>query len=274
MSIVDYVGGYEDIAKGMIRVIGQPAQRYKEDPVRMLRTVRFAAALDFSIEDDAAVQMRPLSHMLADVPNARLADELAKIIYSGNSAGTIDLMAKSYLLSRIFPSFGNLMRPSSQQSTLAYLHQLFHDTDQRVVQDTHVSVPYTFAAILWLPFRSAATTATASGKAKGGRLARYLKSLASHVLAEQSDRTFISEVCQNRIREIWRLQRVLHSGFNKSLELGRDLRPALRLMQLRADTGDADSELCERWTQWRDQTEPSSRNARRRKRRRNAGKRR
>ncbi len=264
LSIVDYVGGYEDMADKVVRVIGGPDVRFMEDPVRMLRTVRFAAALGFQIEPSAIKAMRPLSHMLSEVPNSRLGDEIAKVVYCGNSADAFALMGEYYLLSRIFPSYARLMRPSRIKHTEAHLSRLFRDTDQRVREGIHVSVPYTLSAVLWLPYSAAAAQAAQSGKTKGPRLIRYLRSLANHVISEQSERTFISLVQQNQIKDIWSLQRSLGAKVDRSVLSEKSFRAALRLFELRADTEDADPELCRQWVELRDQMESSKPRQRRR----------
>jgi poly(A) polymerase len=86
-EVFDQVGGLEDLEARQIRVIGDPATRYREDPVRMLRTVRFAAKLGFKVEAGSAAPFAELAPLLDDIPAARLYDEFGKLFLTGNAAG-------------------------------------------------------------------------------------------------------------------------------------------------------------------------------------------
>ncbi len=274
MSIVDYAGGYDDIDSKLIRVIGKPAHRFQEDPVRMLRSLRFAAALNFALDRSASDAMPPLAHMLTEVPNARLADEISKMFYCGNSADAFDLLGEHHLLSRIFPSYARLMSASRRDDTMAYVRRIFSDTDLRIGQGVHVSMPYTISALLWLPYRLSASKALESGTNRGARLNRHLQSLSNRLISQQSERMFIGADQQDQIKQIWLMQRELDAEIKESLVSRANFRAAVRLFELRTAIGDADPHLCEKWVDLRDQHEPSSRRPGRRQRNRSRRKRR
>lgn len=82
-SIIDYVGGLEDMEQERIRIIGDPEVRYREDPVRMWRVLRHAARLDFTIDDATAAAIAPCKELLGDCSGARLYEELNKDLRSG-----------------------------------------------------------------------------------------------------------------------------------------------------------------------------------------------
>lgn len=102
-KVYDYSTGFADIQRSLIRLIGDPEQRYLEDPVRMLRAIRFAAKLNFEIEDSTAEPIRRLAHLLADIPSARLYEEVLKLFLSGHAVRTYELLCEYNLFAQLFP---------------------------------------------------------------------------------------------------------------------------------------------------------------------------
>ena len=91
-DVIDYHHGYEDAKKRVIRMIGDPAARYREDPVRIIRAVRFAAKLNklgFTLEPRTAKPLKAMLKLLADVPQSRLFDEMLKLLQTGHSLASI-----------------------------------------------------------------------------------------------------------------------------------------------------------------------------------------
>jgi poly(A) polymerase len=103
-SVIDYVGGIEDLEQKRLRLIGDPATRYREDPVRMLRAARLAAKLHFEIDAEAAAPLRELGHLLADAPSARLFDECQKMFLAGYGLESFRMLRKYHLLRHLFPA--------------------------------------------------------------------------------------------------------------------------------------------------------------------------
>src|SRR5690606_24496462 len=101
-AVWDYVGGMADMRASTLRLIGDPETRYREDPVRMLRAVRFAAKLDFALAAETAAPLRPLGHHLRHVPPARLFDEILKLFQSGYALASFELLVKYDLFRYLF----------------------------------------------------------------------------------------------------------------------------------------------------------------------------
>ena len=147
-TIFDYVNGLEDLRQGVIRMIGVPEQRYREDPVRMLRAVRFAAKLGFQLEaetHDALLRLRPF---LDEVSPARLFDELMKCFLGGYAQPTLQGLLRYGLLEALFPECRALLL--AQDPLLQnLLHQVMRDTDARLKQGKPVTPAFLVAALLW-----------------------------------------------------------------------------------------------------------------------------
>ncbi|MDP3559968.1 MAG: polynucleotide adenylyltransferase PcnB, partial [Legionellaceae bacterium] len=103
-AIIDLTGGFKDIREKKLRIIGEPATRYQEDPVRMLRAIRFAAKLDFSIDDSSSAQIQTLGPLLQHVSSARLFEEITKLYQGGSAAAAHKLLMHYNLLPFIFPA--------------------------------------------------------------------------------------------------------------------------------------------------------------------------
>jgi len=119
-SVIDYAGGMEDIRRRQLRLIGDPETRYKEDPVRMMRALRFSAKLDFEIDPAASEAIHDWGHLLADIPPARLYDEILKMFHSGHALRAYELLREYHLLQYLFPSLDRYLR--SDPSDVAGLH--------------------------------------------------------------------------------------------------------------------------------------------------------
>ena len=103
-SIIDYVGGMEDHKAGLVRLIGDAGERFREDPVRMLRAVRFAVKLAFRLHHDCEEAIAPNAHLLAGIPPARLYDEISKLFLTGYGVQTFELLRQYGLFSVLFPA--------------------------------------------------------------------------------------------------------------------------------------------------------------------------
>ncbi|MDJ0832931.1 MAG: polynucleotide adenylyltransferase PcnB [Gammaproteobacteria bacterium] len=148
-SVLDYAQGIEDLKNSTLKLIGDPAVRYKEDPVRMLRAVRFAAKLDFSIEQSAARAIYDHGRLLRDIPPARLYDEVLKIFHSGHALRAYQLLRHFDLFGYLFPALEKYLNSDPSEVMLDFIEQALVNTDERVRQDKPVSPAFIFAALLW-----------------------------------------------------------------------------------------------------------------------------
>ena len=103
-SIIDYTNGLADIQSGTLRIIGDPATRYREDPVRMLRAARFSAKLGLTLHPDTLAPIADLSHMLSDIPTARLFEEVLKLLQTGHAHASFAVLRELDLLRFLFPA--------------------------------------------------------------------------------------------------------------------------------------------------------------------------
>ncbi|UTA48665.1 polynucleotide adenylyltransferase PcnB [Simiduia sp. 21SJ11W-1] len=147
-TIHDYEGGLEDLAKRQIRMIGDPETRYKEDPVRMLRAVRFAAKLGFSIEPNTAAPIAKNAELLGQVSSSRLFDESLKLFMAGSATATFGLLREYQLLPHLFAQTHAVLHAGDAQAERLIENALIN-TDKRIRNEQRVTPAFIYAALLW-----------------------------------------------------------------------------------------------------------------------------
>ena len=145
-TVIDFANGIEDLRNRRIRLIGDPETRYREDPVRMLRAVRFAAKLDFEIEPETEAPIRELAPLLSLIPPARLFDEVLKLFAAGHGEKTYDLLRRYNLLAPLFPETARAIDAGESDELI---RQALRNTDARVAQGKSVTPYFLYAALLW-----------------------------------------------------------------------------------------------------------------------------
>lgn len=148
-SVWDYTTGMEDVASRTLRLIGDPETRYREDPVRMLRAVRFAAKLDFGIAPDTAEPIKALAPLLRDVPPARLFDETLKLFQSGHAVRSLELLIEDGLLDYLFPYTAEALAKDERSEVLPFLREGLSNTDRRITEGQSVTPMFLYAVMLW-----------------------------------------------------------------------------------------------------------------------------
>ena len=148
-AVRDYVGGMQDIAARRLRLIGDPELRYREDPVRMLRALRLAAKLDFTIEAETAEPIPRLRSLLEDVAPARLFDEVLKMFLAGHGAASLDWLERYGLFEVLFPETARALAGDTGPAARALLQAALANTDARVREGKSVTPAFLFAALLW-----------------------------------------------------------------------------------------------------------------------------
>ena len=146
-SIIDYTGGLADLGAGIIRTIGTPAVRFQEDPVRMLRAVRFAALLGFSIEESTRQALVAAADTIVRAAPARLYEEMLKLFLSGEGAKCYELLRQTGLFAALFPAFSNWLDVESEGFPHTRFGQMLDYVDSRVHQGYKVSPPLLLALI-------------------------------------------------------------------------------------------------------------------------------
>jgi len=245
-SVVDYMGAMEDIRNRTLRLIGDPVTRYREDPVRMLRAIRFAAKLDFSIHAESEQPIYELGHLLADIPAARLYDEVLKLFHSGNAAVSLELLRKYNLLQYLFPQANKALQ-SGDAVFEDFLNQALLSTDTRINDGKPITPAFLFAAMLWQSVKQKES----EYKAEGQPAAIAMQNAMSDVLRDQVKVISIPKRFSMVARDIWHLQHRFnyrHGRRATSLLQHHKFRAAYDFMCLRGKAGEFDDDSCEWWT--------------------------
>lgn len=277
-AVVDYVGGMDDMRAKRLRLIGDPVTRYREDPVRMLRAVRIANKLDFSIDNSAAAPIADMAGLLAEVPAARLFDEVLKLFLSAKAEQNYADLTAHGLFAAMFPMTAEAL--AAHPATETVIHGALAGTALRVREDRPVTPAFLYAALLWPVVHQAITPRLADGES----VAQALTATGSDIVSEQVELVAIPRRFSTPMREIWQLQPRFERRRGKRpmrlLEHPR-FRAAYDFLLLRVAAGEAEQELADWWTEFQEanpvdrkaaaDNAPASREGRRRRRGRRGG---
>jgi len=247
-SVIDYVGGMDDLKQGVLKLIGDPEERYPEDPVRMLRAVRFAAKLGFRIDAESEAAIHKLGYLLAEVSPARLFDEFLKLMHGGVSLETFELLRHFGLFQYLFPTTEKALSEPDGEWLGGFIAKALDNTDKRIGQGKSVNPAFLIAVLLWgdvdkdLQKRLSRGEPMVPAMLQAGRA-----SISKQVKYLSIPRRFTMVA-----RDIWDMQPRLHRTGGKRpfklLEHPR-FRAAYDFMCLRGQAGEEELvELCEWWT--------------------------
>ncbi|WP_221810489.1 polynucleotide adenylyltransferase PcnB [Enterobacillus tribolii] len=235
-TVRDYTGGLQDLREGRIRLIGDPETRYREDPVRMLRAVRFAAKLDMTICPETAAPIPHLSSLLHEIPPARLFEESLKLLQAGYGYATYQKLCECQLFQPLFPVIARHFTPNGDSPMERIIERVLQNTDQRLQNGQRVNPAFLFAAMLWYPLIELAQKISQ----EGGLAYHDAFALAMNdVLDEQCRTLAIPKRITTLIRDIWALQMRLSRRQGKrayKLMEHPKFRAAFDLLLLRAET--------------------------------------
>jgi poly(A) polymerase len=252
-SIWDYVGGVEDVRQKRLVLIGDPEVRLREDPVRMLRAVRFAAKLDFTIDLPVVEAMRHHAPLLANVPAARLFDEFLKLFQGGHAETTFDLLRRHRLFGEMFPATEQEL--AKDESFGAFVRAALQNTDRRVAAGKSVTPMFLLGVFFWMPVVNMAR----SRREKEKMSESQSLSLASYdLLAQQQKRLSIPRRFTIPMREMLSLQpRFRSMRGKKAMKLlqHRRFRAAYDFMLLLSEVEQADAAMAKFWTDVQTQSE-------------------
>ncbi len=261
--VLDYCDGMKDIAGRTLRLIGDPETRFREDPVRILRAIRFAAKLDLTLHADTEAAIAPMCEMLTAIPPARLFDEFTKLFLAGHGERAFELMSQHDLVEILFP-----LPPHGE----AIAKLALASTDQRLGADKPVTPGFLIAAFLWQEYLDQLEPGATMPVGERDDPARM-------ILAAQQSTIAVPRRHGWFVRDIWHLQPLLaeRTSRNVARVLGhRRFRAAYDFLMIRCVAGDAPQELGDWWTtaQTADRDEllrqlPSGGSRRRRRRNRN-----
>ena len=250
-SIWDYVGGVVDIRARRLKLIGPPVTRYREDPVRMLRAVRLAAKLGLAIDPKSEEPISRLAPLMANVPPARLFDEMQKLLLSGHAVDTLRSLRSHGLSHGLLPLLDVVLE---QPLGHKFIDAALAGTDARVRADKGVSPAFLFATLLW---HEVLVTWNAA-KERGERPQPALFDAMDKVLHAQAERIAIPRRFEATIKEIWSLQpRFEQRAGTRPVRLTEHprFRAAYDFLALRGESGEAPQALVDWWTRFQEASE-------------------
>jgi len=282
-EVLDFVGGYDDLEDGVIRIIGDPETRYREDPVRMLRAIRFIGKLGLELEEETAEPIRRLAPLLRDVSASRLFDEILKLLQAGHGQATFPELVKHDLLRPLFPQTEALLSEADDPHYQRLIELALLNTDTRLNEGKSVTPAFLYAALHWPQVQNRWEELEAEGHGRTQALAIA----CSETLDFNQQFIAIPKRFSITIREIWELQVKLEKRHGRrpdsTLEHPR-FRAGYDFLLLRERSGEIPGGLGEWWTQYQiadeaqrrdliasvkdDQDEPPKRRPRRKSKRR------
>ena len=246
-SVWDYVGGVPDARDRVLRMIGDPETRYREDPVRMLRAARFAAKLDFTLHPGTEAPLHKLAYMLDAMPPARLFDETLKLLLAGHAKSSFAVLQKLGLAAHLLPDVAAAVRKHPDSAGVRLLELGLEGTDERVRADKSVTPTFLFAVLLWPAILGAA------GAPHGPMPAdpQELLTAIEDVVSRQVRRIAIPKRFSLPLRDILMLQpRFERRAGRRALRLLEHpkFRAAYDFLLLRSASGEIDPEIAAWWT--------------------------
>ena len=244
-SIVDYTGGLKDIKNKTIRMIGNANERLQEDPVRMLRAIRFAAKLNFKIEPTLSASIKANIHLLDGVPVARLFEEVLKLFLHGHAQASYELLKEYDLLKHLFAQTAAHLDDAGDR----FITQALINTDIRIQEKKGIAPAFLYAALLWPAVKHQAVKL----KKEDLPLLQVYQIAGQEVLEKQLKQILIPKRFGIPMREIWTMQARLASRKGKRplklLPVPR-FRASYDFLLLREQSGETQlTELCDWWTE-------------------------
>ena len=243
-EIWDYQGGVPDIQRKTLRIIGDAVTRYREDPVRMLRAARFAAKLDFNIDERARAPIAELAELLSNVPPSRLFDEMLKLLLSGHALRAIHQLRAEGLHHGILPMLDGIL---GQEQDNRFIAAALHNTDLRVQAGKSVSPGFLFATLLWHELQHHYQTRLNEGEANTPALFAAM----DDTLEQQRTRLAVPRRLDGMMKEIWGLQPRFEqrSGSRPARLISHPrFRAGYDFLLLRAESGEISVSLADWWT--------------------------
>jgi poly(A) polymerase len=250
--VLDYHGGIKDIRNKTLRIIGQPEARFREDPVRLLRVVRFAAKLGFKIDDATRAPIKVMAPLINNVPAARVFDEMLKLLMSGHALACLQQLRSEGLHHGLLPLLDVVLeQPLGER----FVTLALDNTDRRIQQSKTVSPGFLFASLLW----HQVVEKWHAYQAAGEYPIPALHLAADDVLDAQTDKLALQRKITSDMRDIWAMQPRFERRIGKTpyklLEHPR-WRAGYDFLLLRCESGEIEKEIGEWWTAFADADNP------------------
>ncbi len=243
-ALFDFHDGLRDLRERRLRIIGDAGERYREDPVRMLRAIRFAAKLEFGMDSATETPIRELAHLLESASSPRLFDELLKLLCSGHAAESFRML-KDYGIDRALFSHGFVDEDEAADPADRLVGLALRNSDDRIAGGLGVTPGFLLAALLWPPLQRR------MARLEGDRHLMRQRECAEEVVLEQSQHTTIPRRISNISKEIWELQIRLERKDRRSVNFCFDhtrFRAGYDFLLLRERSGEDTGGMGEWWT--------------------------
>ncbi len=245
--VVDYHGGIKDAKKKLLRMIGDPVARYREDPVRIIRAVRFAAKLGFEIEPKTRAPIKDMVGLLDNVPQSRTFDEMIKLLQTGHALASIEELRKQGLHRGVFPVLDVVLDEAHRHDGREKFVQLaLADTDRRVSESKPVAPSFMLACMLWHDVLDRWQKLRGAGEPSFPALQQAVDAVFDARIGDISGRGKLAA----DMREIWlmqpRFERRTGNTVYTLVEQPR-FRAGFDFLRLRGDAGEVDAELANWW---------------------------
>lgn len=244
--VVDYHGGLADVRARVLRMIGEPLQRYREDPVRAVRVVRFVAKLGFDIDERTRAPIAQVLPLLANVPASRLFDEMVKLLQTGHARRSVEALRRHGLIPGVFSILDAALLDAADERRQAFVGRAFDDTDARVAEGRAVVPSFLLACLLWHDVLARWAARRAAGEHPVPALQQAIDAVFDARIGDISGRGKLAA----DMREIWlmqpRFERRVGSTPAALVEQPR-FRAGYDFLRLRADIGEVDPDLADWW---------------------------
>ena len=246
-TVVDYHGGFADVRARVLRMIGDPVTRYREDPVRLLRVARFVAKLGFTIEPKTLKPVQSMAASLMQVPGSRLFDEMIKLLQTGHAISSVEVLQRLGLVRGVFPVLEAALDGSAQDPRRkSFIDLALQDTDRRVGEGKPVAPSFLLACLLWHEVLGRWMALKSAGESPFPALQQAIDAVFEARIGDISGRGKLAA----DMREIWqmqpRLERRTVSSAPGMVEQPR-FRAGFDFLRLRADVGEVPQDLAEWW---------------------------
>ncbi|MBW8758168.1 MAG: polynucleotide adenylyltransferase PcnB [Burkholderiales bacterium] len=258
-TVVDYHGGIADSKARLLRMIGDPETRYREDPVRIIRVLRFAAKMGYKIEAKTEAPIRKMKALLANVPASRLFDEMIKLLQTGHSLASLEVLKKYGLDRDTFPILdAHFLGIASDPGREAFVNRALADTDRRVNEGKPVAPSFLMACIFWHEVAQRWQALRGQGEALMPALQQAVDATFDARIGDISGRGKLAA----DMREIWLMQPRFdkRTGTSPAAMLAQPrFRAAFDFMRLRAEAGEVDEALAQWWEDYSSGDDPQRR---------------
>ncbi|WP_440874936.1 polynucleotide adenylyltransferase PcnB [Thalassotalea sp. PLHSN55] len=202
-TVHDFANGMHDINAKKIRLIGDPQTRYREDPVRMLRAIRFATKLDMTISDETEAPINELAPLLESIPAARMFEEFLKLFISGKAVANFEHLCHYNIFQYFFPALNDMLTEQQHQYVNDFIILAMSNTDKRINNNQRVTPAFLFAALLWYPLQQQIQLVKASAQLSPQDA--FFEALGI-IMSRQQQSIAIPKRFQTVMKDIWILQ--------------------------------------------------------------------